>query len=224
MGFTPNVRPDDLITSIWGNEVRDRSVQVFDSVAQRDAQWANPPNGAKCFTSDYGVSWTHRGGHWMPDGAWAGATIVGVALGSQAFLNMELTGRQGTPGGGFRAGDAYQIVTDLPGPVLVALDLNISGPVGMSGTYATALITLWRGGATVLEQESIASFGPGQHQSIHVQSSPWLLNVGDGIGVKAWGSQAGFSTVAQRTRLVIHRLDSPNNYMDLVTLEVSDAP
>ena len=46
MGLTANVVANTPILSTWGNEIRDRSVQVFASIAERASQWPTPPAGA----------------------------------------------------------------------------------------------------------------------------------------------------------------------------------
>jgi hypothetical protein len=66
MAFTPNVVDGNIILASWGNELRDRSLQVFSSVAERDQQWAAPPNGAHCITLDTGAVWRRVGGVWAP--------------------------------------------------------------------------------------------------------------------------------------------------------------
>jgi len=64
MGYTPNVVDGNIILASWGNEVRDRTRQVFATAAERDAQWAAPPNGAECVTLDTGTTWYRLAGAW----------------------------------------------------------------------------------------------------------------------------------------------------------------
>lgn len=66
MGLTSDVHPGDVVASPWGNEIRNRSLQAFASTAERDAQWANPPNGALCvvLTGTDGVIYQRRAGSW----------------------------------------------------------------------------------------------------------------------------------------------------------------
>lgn len=66
MGFTANVVDGNIILAAWGNEVRDRTLQVFATEAERDAQWAAPPNGAHCVTADTYVIWVREGSAWVP--------------------------------------------------------------------------------------------------------------------------------------------------------------
>lgn len=69
--LVPDVLPGEIITSQWGNAIRDRTVQNFVSVAERDTEWTDAPDGAVCITLDTGSifvrldgAWTtlHRGG------------------------------------------------------------------------------------------------------------------------------------------------------------------
>jgi hypothetical protein len=65
MGFTNNVVDGQIILAAWGNEIRDRTVQVFATVAERDSQWATAPNGAMCVTVDTNTLWQRAGGIWV---------------------------------------------------------------------------------------------------------------------------------------------------------------
>jgi len=64
MGFTANVVDGNIILAAWGNEIRDRTRQVFATAAERDSQWAAPPNGATCVTLDTATTWQRLGGAW----------------------------------------------------------------------------------------------------------------------------------------------------------------
>jgi hypothetical protein len=48
MTKTVDVAAGQKVASTWGNELRDRSCQVFASAAERDAQWPTAPVGAIC--------------------------------------------------------------------------------------------------------------------------------------------------------------------------------
>jgi hypothetical protein len=65
MAKTVDVAPNEKIASTWGNEIRDRTCQVFSSVAERDAQWTAPPNGALCVTVDTNTLWRRIAGAWQ---------------------------------------------------------------------------------------------------------------------------------------------------------------
>jgi hypothetical protein len=57
MTKTVDVAAGQKVASTWGNEIRTRTVQVFATVAERDAQWPAPPQGALCVTIDANVMW-----------------------------------------------------------------------------------------------------------------------------------------------------------------------
>lgn len=64
MALTPTVVPGGPITSGWGNEIRDRTVQVFANAAERDS-WTSPPNGAICVLTDSYVIQQRISGAWV---------------------------------------------------------------------------------------------------------------------------------------------------------------
>lgn len=68
MTKTPDVIAGQAIASTWGNQIRDRSLQVFTSTADRDSGWpaANAPLGAHCVTTDSGIIWEKVGSAWVP--------------------------------------------------------------------------------------------------------------------------------------------------------------
>jgi hypothetical protein len=88
MARTPDVAPGALIESAWGNEIRDRTIQVFATEAEMQA-WA-APNGsyaAVAFGTDPTdfVLWERRLNAWLGPQMW-GVTVrgtVGVIDGNQ---------------------------------------------------------------------------------------------------------------------------------------------
>lgn len=66
MALTPSVIPGQRITSAWGNEIRDRSNQVFASHDDLVLQWDFAPEGAQAVTLDTFRLWVRRGGQWLP--------------------------------------------------------------------------------------------------------------------------------------------------------------
>jgi hypothetical protein len=68
MSKTLDVVAGNIIDDAWGNEIRDRTLQVFATVAERDSQWPTAPNGATCVTLDTGRQWIRIAGGWQP--AW----------------------------------------------------------------------------------------------------------------------------------------------------------
>ena len=70
MALTPDVVAGTLVQSAWGNEIRDRTVQQFSTVAERNT-WIDPPKGAMAVTTDTNALWM-RG-----DTQWHAAVIQG---------------------------------------------------------------------------------------------------------------------------------------------------
>jgi len=63
MALTPDVTAGTIVQSTWGNQIRDRTVQVFATVAERNT-WAAPPAGAHCVTLDTLTRWIYTGTAW----------------------------------------------------------------------------------------------------------------------------------------------------------------
>lgn len=64
MALTPNVVDGAIIQASWGNQIRDRSNQIFATTAERDQQWAAPPDGAVC-QAPVGTWWNRVAGVWV---------------------------------------------------------------------------------------------------------------------------------------------------------------
>jgi hypothetical protein len=79
MTKTVDVAPNEKIASTWGNEIRDRTAQVFASNAERDSQWPAVPDGAVCVTVDTGILWLRRAGVWVAISPGALPTAYSVA-------------------------------------------------------------------------------------------------------------------------------------------------
>lgn len=87
MTKTADVAYAGQILASWGNEIRDRSWQKFDSVAQRDSQWSNAPDGSFCITTDAYTAWVRRNGAWAPFGYDTWGSDWGVVGTPQAFTS-----------------------------------------------------------------------------------------------------------------------------------------
>lgn len=83
MSKTLDVVAGNIIDDAWGNEIRDRTLQVFASTAERDSQWPTVPNGAVCLTVDTYTRWIRRGGIWEP--MWP--RVTGSVVGSSTLAN-----------------------------------------------------------------------------------------------------------------------------------------
>ena len=63
--LTPSVVPEELIESAWGNEIRDRTLQVFQSGAELHAAWPDAPDGANAILLDSGRIARRILGQWV---------------------------------------------------------------------------------------------------------------------------------------------------------------
>jgi hypothetical protein len=150
MTKTVDVAAGQKVASPWGNEIRDRTLQVFATVAERNAQWLTPPDGATCITLDTYTVWRRRAGAWV-------YANPGGLLGAVWTTSGDL----GTPGGpGFYDG----LVVNL-GPATVAARVTINAAVwfGNASGYLNAtadVIRLYDGAiqaATKLMQVAVAT-------------------------------------------------------------------
>lgn len=78
MTRTPDVAPDQLIQSSWGNEIRNRSNQVFANYAEVKSGWTTPPEGATAVTLDDGRRYTRWSSRWY----WQGIVLPGTPPGT----------------------------------------------------------------------------------------------------------------------------------------------
>jgi hypothetical protein len=90
------VNPGDSIASVWGNTTYDQTMEVFDTPAQRDAQWPTPHDGALAYTVDLQLAWIRRAGAWVqffppptanPRGVLAQATSVANTTGTTTTVD-----------------------------------------------------------------------------------------------------------------------------------------
>jgi hypothetical protein len=93
MALTPNVVPDELIESAWGNQIRDRTWQVFATKAELDALWpaATAPSGAHAWTTTERLEWVRYGALWQPSPAAQGTLDEGskvTASGPSSFSTI----------------------------------------------------------------------------------------------------------------------------------------
>lgn len=88
MPLIPDVIALTTIESQWGNRVRDQSVAVFTTTAERSAQLGIPTDGRMCYVADKDQLYVGRAGTWRPvahdlcpDGMWIGSIqIAGSAV------------------------------------------------------------------------------------------------------------------------------------------------
>jgi hypothetical protein len=83
-GLIPDVTDGALIESAWGNAIRDRATQRFDTLAALQAGWPGAANGARAVTLDTFRFYTKRaagGTGWQPDMDFGSPTMTPDAQG-----------------------------------------------------------------------------------------------------------------------------------------------
>jgi len=135
MGLTPNVVDGNPIQAAWGNEIRDRTSQVFANAAERDAQWTAPPDGAFAVTLDDGLTHQRVLGEWYPTAGLIRQSTVRRA--SQAVAAGTALGMAPPGIAGFWSTVADGTVTFLrPGVYATGISANRSGA---TATFFTRL-------------------------------------------------------------------------------------
>ena len=115
------VAPGQTIGSDWGNAVWNQSVQRFASIADRDAQFTAPVDGAVCYTIAESAHWRRQGGRWL---------TIGTAM--LAFATNGVQGQVGT-------GETVFLQTDitLASPRKLRVTSFVAGTETVGGTYMT---------------------------------------------------------------------------------------
>lgn len=65
-GYQANVVAGAPILSSWGNTIRDRTVMVFATTAERDSSIGAPTAGMECFVTATNTLYIHNGTSWWP--------------------------------------------------------------------------------------------------------------------------------------------------------------
>jgi hypothetical protein len=102
------VNPGDSIASTWGNTTYDQTMEVFDTAAQRDAQWPTPHDGALAYTLDTQQAWIRRAGAWLS----LSGTPAPLASGAALATVTDAAGVVWVAKGGVNAG-AWKRATDV---------------------------------------------------------------------------------------------------------------
>lgn len=96
MTWIPNVAPYDTIQSIWGNQIRDRVVMEFATIAERNSSIPAPHDGQVCWVIAESVLFVRFGNAWrVLDMDWrtfpggAGQTLA--AMSGAAVSDVDLT-------------------------------------------------------------------------------------------------------------------------------------
>lgn len=80
-GLIPNVLDGQIIESAWGNAIRDRSLQKFDSLAALKAGWTSPPDGSHAYLLDENSLLLAKAGTWR----WL-TKVFPAAVGNTAWI------------------------------------------------------------------------------------------------------------------------------------------
>ena len=94
MGLTPTVVGGAFVMPTWGNEIRDRTLQVFQTTQERDAGWLSPPNAAHCITLDTYTTWVRKAGAWtavtaVRQGGFSTGDVNFPQAGSGGLVNVQ---------------------------------------------------------------------------------------------------------------------------------------
>ena len=144
------VAPGQTVASDWGNHVWDQSTNIFASTADRDAQWATPPDGARAYTRDIGMAWIRQGGVWVrdmvpargnsivPDGTVV--TVIPIIYAGTTVVTTDTNG-----------GWAINYPSPFPNGVLTFLAFSGENPPGtiINGWQGGMSLTSARGGAYI---------------------------------------------------------------------------
>ena len=146
MAYTPDVIDGAIIQTSWGNEVRNRTMQVFATNAERDAQWLTPPNGAHCVTLDTYSIWLRQAGAWVLAPPQAGSQVVAANRGAQDTW----------PGNNTPTSVMSINVQAKPGR-----SYALTAMLSMSGTAAATLWVIIRAGAADIQSVPFSYAGGG---------------------------------------------------------------
>lgn len=82
MSEMPDVATLTTISSDWGNDIRDRTIQRYSSVANRTSEHASPAEGDLSYLEDSNTVWVYNGTAWVQlvPGPVATANIADVAV------------------------------------------------------------------------------------------------------------------------------------------------
>lgn len=128
---------EEVLAADFNTYVQQQVVPQFTTAAQRDSQWASPPNGARCVTVDTNTEWQRINNTW-----YAPFQVLGSA---------DTTGNSGAISAEVTIGNAVAVT--LPAQRRLLLSAYVRG---VNGSVATAAGFLRiKEGATVLQEAQI---------------------------------------------------------------------
>ena len=180
MTKTADVAQGAVVQASWGNEIRDRTAQVFATVAERDSQWASAPTGALCITLDTNTLWQRVSGAWLNRGNSKAQTAVVKRASSQSIPNNVWTavtfdGAVDFQNTAFLTASAAGI-TVVNGPCLVLVTATVSYAPG-AGDSRFARVTNSSGAYTWLTA-SCFPCGGGNGTNVNLQGQ-FTVNAGE---------------------------------------------
>lgn len=100
MPLTPSVGTGQIITPTWGNDIRDRTVQRFASLAELNT-WATAPDGCVAYITDDDSLLVREAGVWkwyvksypLATGNAAWITYAAPAAAGSSFSSVKIAGR-----------------------------------------------------------------------------------------------------------------------------------
>ena len=143
---------EEVLAADFNTYLQNQCVPAFTNVAQRDAQWAAPPNGGLCVTVDTNTLWQRIGGVWQT----LHPTTAKARVFRTAAWTLNLSGAPPIPfdtvsyGTGFAAG-----VYTCP----VAGDYLVVSAVGMTAPAAAS-----QGNLLILRNGAIVANGQSSYQ------------------------------------------------------------
>jgi hypothetical protein len=95
-GFHTWVPLEEVTSSTLNGLIQTQVVPQFTSTADRDSQWASPPAGAVCVTTDTGTIWQRGGATWFKPFcelgyAKLGSDMTGIGTGATTLLSQTFT-------------------------------------------------------------------------------------------------------------------------------------
>jgi hypothetical protein len=200
------VNPGDQIVSTWGNTTFDQTMEVFDTAAQRDAQWATPHDGALAYTLDTQTAWLRRSGAWItvmptPAAIIRARAYKGAAQGCTGSAFQIITFDTFDYGNTYFSGGVFTV------PAGGAGDYLITAGVLYDAATTRANITIFINGAQ-------RSLGPnnvlaGAAFESRAVNDVLACNAGDTIDIRSYVTASGGVNIGagtQNTHVSIRRL------------------
>lgn len=131
---------EEVLAADFNPYLQNQVVPQFTNVAQRDAQWPAPPNGAVCVTVDTGRLWQRIGGVWFQP-----FTVLGSA---QIVSNTGAVSAETAMG--------VNVTVTLPAGRRIRLEAMVRG-VNLSVTSAAGFVRIKEGAAQFQETQFAAS-------------------------------------------------------------------